>query len=149
MQPLLGDENPFVKYLAVTTVIPNVLEMFSWHVWMEFCCALFCRLHVTSTLTGWVRWKSWMTTTSWGQRMLSISSYARRTGRRNMWLIQSPPVFIHDVNMLCPCIYGVITSNPFSKLLAVQLSSLLNSWPIIPVFKMYSRRLAQKMIVLH
>lgn len=51
---------------------------------MRLWCALFCRLHVISTLTGWVLLKSWTTTTSWGLRMLSISSSARRTGRRNM-----------------------------------------------------------------
>lgn len=51
---------------------------------MRLCCAPFCRLHVISTLTGWALWKSWTTTTSWGLRMLSISSSARRTGRRNM-----------------------------------------------------------------
>lgn len=55
---------------------PNSLITVSLFVWI--------RLHVTSILTGWVQWKSWMMTISWVQRTPLIFLSARRTGEGNV-----------------------------------------------------------------
>lgn len=98
--------NPKIK--TVLKVSTLQIWMQGLQCWPQVLC-FTCRLHVTSTLTGWALWKSWMMTTSWGRRTLSISLSARRTGRRKMKcsfqlssvakvrLIQSSPV-----NMLRP-----------------------------------------------